>query len=193
MGEEKQALASPEAIELGDESEHRDEWEEEMAGVDRVISVALSIKQPRTVDWIADQAGVSPTTARDHLERLVDLHVLSAVEQRGAKTYYPDSAYQRFREVAQLVREHTRDEIERITVGAQEEITELKEKYDVESPAELRQLATAEETSPGEAREYFKKASEWDSHRHMLSIAEDALDRYSEFKDQPQTHADTVA
>ncbi len=177
-------LATPGAIEPPDGAKHRDVWEDETAGVDRVISVALTLEQPRTADWIADEAEVSPTTARDHLSRLVDLRVLSAVEQRGAKTYFPDAAYQRFRDVSQLVEEHTRDELEQITITAQQDIEELRETYEVESPTELRELATAEETSSAEAREYFRKASEWDRHRHILSIAKEAFDRYDEFAGQ---------
>lgn len=186
-------LASPDAIVIEEGAQHTDEWKEKTAGVDRVISIALTIKQPRTADWVADKVGISPTTARAHLERLVDLHVLSAVEQRGAKTYYPDGAYQRFREVSKLVEEYTHDEIEEITIGAKEEVEELRETYDVETPDELRKLATAEETSSAEAREYFKKASEWDSHLHMISMAEDALERYGEFSDPYQQTVDSAA
>lgn len=193
MTDDEGLLAPPDAIDITDEAHHTDEWKQEMAGVDRVISVALTIKQPRTVDWVADKAKISPTTARDHLERLVDLHVLSAVEQRGAKTYYPDAAYQRFREVSQLTEQHTRDEIETITITAKEDIEELKEAYNVEDPDELRKLATAEKTSSAEAREYFKRASEWDSHLHMVTIAEEALDRYGEFSDQHQPTVDSAA
>ena len=193
MKDDGEPLAPPEAIEIGDEAQHIDEWTDEMSGVDRVISVALSIEQPRTADWIADKAHVSPTTARSHLERLVDLHVLSAVEQRGAKTYYPDAAYQQFREVSQLIEEHTRDEIETITISAKEHIEELEDTYGVENPDELRKRATATETSAAEAREYFKKAAEWDSHLHMVSIAEEALERYEKFSDHHQLAADSVA
>jgi len=177
-------LATPGAVGPPGEGRHRDTWTNETAGVDRVISVALTLEQPRTADWIADEAEVSPTTARDHLSRLVDLCVLSAVEQRGAKTYCPDAAYQRFRDVSQLAEEHTREELEQITITAQQDIEELRETYGVESPTELRELATAEETSSAEAREYFRGASEWDRHRHILSIANEAFDRYDEFAGQ---------
>jgi len=174
-------LAQSDAIGIGDDTDHTEEWVEQVPTVDRVISVALSVEQPRTVDWIADQAEVSPTTARDHLERLVDLHVLSTVEKGGAKTYYPDAAYQRFTEISKLVEEHSREELETMVVQAKEWIDELKETYQVGSPDELRKKATTEESSPAEAKEYFKKASEWGGHRHMLSIAEQAIDRYREF------------
>lgn len=177
-------LATPGAIEKPEEREHRDAWVEETASVDRVISVALALEQPRTADWIADEAEVSTTTARDHLSRLVELRVLTAVEQRGATTYHPDEAYQRFRDVSRLVEEHTREELEQLTVEAKQDIEELKTAYGVESPTELRGLATADGTSSADAREHFRKASEWDSHRHVLSIAKEAFDRYDGFTGQ---------
>jgi predicted HTH transcriptional regulator len=86
-------LATPEAVELPGEGGHRDAWVEETTGVDRVISVALTLEQPRTADWIADEAEVSTTTARDHLSRLVELRVLTAVERRGATTYTDGQKY----------------------------------------------------------------------------------------------------
>ncbi len=187
-------LATLGAIEPPDGEGHRDGWVEETAGLDRVISVALGLKQPRTADWIADHAQVSTTTARDHLSRLVELRVLSAVEQRGAKTYLPDAAYQRFRDVSRLIEEHTREELEQITVSAKEDIERLETSYDVESPTELRELATKPDTSSADAREYFRKASEWDRHRHMLQIAREAFERYDEFVEGHGHHsADSVA
>jgi predicted ArsR family transcriptional regulator len=182
-------LAPPDAIrsqESGDGKgmEHREAWKDETASVDRVISVAMSLEQPRTAEWVSEQAEVSPTTARDHLDRLVELRVLGSVEQRGAKTYYPDAAYQRFKEVSELVQEHSREELQEIVIQAKEWIQELETEYDVEDPAELRSLATVPDTSAKTAKECFKRASEWDSHRHMLSVAEEALDRYEEFGQQ---------
>lgn len=182
MGQE--SLAPPDAITIDAEGDHIEAWKDETDGIDRVISVGLSIDQPRTAEYVAGEAHVSESTARKHLDRLVDLHVLSAVEQRGAKTYYPDSAYQHFREVSQVVEEYDREEIERLTISTKEEIERLKQTYELDSPEELRSLATAEETTSEEAREYFKKASEWDQHLRMLSVANEALDRYSEFSEQ---------
>jgi len=180
----KHTLAPPDAITVDDESDHVSAWKDETDGIDRVISVGLSIDQPRTAEYVADEAHVSESTARKHLDRLVDLHVLSAVEQRGAKTYHPDGAYQHFREVFQVVEEYDQEEIERLTISTKEEIERLQETYDLDSPEELRSRATAEETTSSEAREFFKKASEWDQHLRMLSVAEEALDRYSEFSQQ---------
>jgi len=179
-------IAPPGAIEIGDDSDRATgEWLEQTSGVDRVISVALSLKQPRTAGWIADQVEMSTPAARQHLERLVDLRVLSAVEKGSGKTYFPDPAYQRFREIQKLIDEHSRGELEEMVVGAKECITEIEEEYDVDSPDELRKLAIAEETDAEEAKEYFKLATEWDGHRHMLSIAQQAIDRYGDEEQHP--------
>jgi predicted ArsR family transcriptional regulator len=174
----------PDVIEVSSgDRDHVDDWKEHTQSIDRVISVALTLDQPRTADQISDRAHVSPSTARAHLDRLVDLHVLTAVEQRGTKTYQPDSAYQHFTEISKLVEAHSRDELEEITIGAKEDIEELQEQYDCEEPAELRSLATDPDTSAADAKEYFKRASEWDHHLKMLSLTEEALERYGEFSD----------
>jgi len=177
-------LAPPDAVSIDDDDTHIEQWKRETDGIDRVISIALTSDRPRTAEQVADEAHVSEATARKHLERLVELHVLSAVEQRGAKTYAPDSAYQRFREVAQLTEEHDREEIQELTVKTQEEIEELEAEYEVSSPEELRAKATADETTAAEAREFFQKASQWDQEIHLLSIAEEALRRYDEFSSE---------
>jgi len=182
MGDSK--TIPPDVIEVSDkEADHVEEWKDRTQSIDRVISVALTLEQPQTADQIAEQAHVSPSTARAHLDRLVDLHVLSAVTQRGTKTYQPDAAYQHFKEISQLVEAHSREEIEQMTIGTKEEIEDLQERYGCDEPAELRSLATDTETSAAEAKEYFKRASEWDHHLKMLSLAEEALERYAEFSD----------
>jgi len=178
-------LAPPDAIAVDDDQDdHVEARKDSVDGIDRVISVAMSLEQPRTAGYVGDKAHVSENTARKHLERLVELRILVAVEQRGAKTYFPDQAYQHFREVSQMVEEHDRSKIEEITISAKEEIERLKETYEVDSPTELRSEATAETTSSEEAREYFKRASEWDQHLRMLSVAEEALDRYGDISKQ---------
>ena len=171
-------------IEISDQdSEHIDDWKAHTQSIDRVISVALTLDQPQTADQISDRAHVSPSTARGHLDRLVDLHILTAIEQRGTKTYQPDAAYQHFTEISELVAAHSREELEEMTIGAKEDIEALQEEYGCEEPAELRSRATDPDTSAADAKEYFKRASEWDHHLKMLSLTDEALERYAEFSD----------
>ena len=174
----------PDVVEVSEEdADHIDDWKGQTQGIDRVISVALTLDEPRTAEDISDQAHVSPSTARGHLDRLVDLRILSAVEQRGTKTYQPDSAYQHFTEISQLVESHTREDLQQMIIAAKEEIEGIQEQYGCEKPSELRSLATDPETTAADAKEYFKRASEWDHHIEMISLAEEALERYSEFND----------
>ena len=63
-----------------------------------------------------------------------------------------------------------------MTIGTKEEIERLQEQYECEDPTELRSLATDPDTSAADAKEYFKRAAEWDHHLKMCSLAEEALE-----------------
>lgn len=86
-------------------------WKAHTSAFDRVRSVALSISEPRPVAWIAEDALVAENTARRHLERLADLHILSTDTTGDAVTYYPDPVYVRTRDLRELVAEYDRDEL----------------------------------------------------------------------------------
>jgi DNA-binding transcriptional regulator GbsR (MarR family) len=185
----KSDLAPTDAIAVDDgEADHIETWKDETQGIDRVISVALSVEQPRTAEWIAEEAHVSEGTARSHLERLVELRILSAVKKRGATTYFRDSAYQKFRQVSKFVEKYDPSELEEVTVQTKQTLEELREEFDVESPGELREKATDPSTDSRDARRYFERASEWDQHLRTLSITQEALERYNEFSTDTADH-----
>ena len=70
-------------------------WKEQTSAFDRVRSVALSLSEPRPAAWIASEALVAENTARKHLERLVDMHVLLKADREGTALYTPDPLHQR--------------------------------------------------------------------------------------------------
>jgi predicted transcriptional regulator len=76
-----------------------------------VKSVTRSLSEPRPASWIATEAAVSPNTARDHLRRLIDLGVVTAIENHGTRHYYPDPLYTRLRDVRELLQETTKREL----------------------------------------------------------------------------------
>lgn len=63
----------------------------------------------------------------------------------------------------------------------QQRIDDAQSRYGVEEPDELRSLASAEDATVEDVREYKQAASEWESVLHELEIHRDALDRYDEF------------
>lgn len=165
-------------------------WIEQTSAFDRVMSVALSLDEPKTAKWIADEAHVAETTARNHLERLVELRVLVSTTTYGTTTYSPDSGYLRFRKASALVERYEKDEIVNIVAELKADIESWKNEYGVEDPDELRVKATEDGVSAEEAREYLQVASEWDSGLHEKSIMRDAVERYEQFEnsDREEIH-----
>lgn len=158
-----------------------DAWKEQTKGVERIITVTLTLDEPQTAGWIAEEAHLSESAARDHLDMLTELGVVSATTAHNVTKYSPDSAYLRFREVAQLVEMHDRDELMDFVADRKEEVEDLQAEYGVESPDDLRQEVVREDLGADEIREYKKVASEWESILHELSIADEALERYDEY------------
>lgn len=160
-------------------------WKAHTTGFDRVQSVALTLSESRTAAWIADEALVAENTARRHLRRLAELNVLTADDDGGATTYYPDPVYVRTREVRALVDEHDQDGLAALAVDLTEDIDEWRAEYGASSPDEVRAGAATETVSADEARERRRVASDWEHARYRLSLVEDALERYGEFTDRP--------
>jgi len=160
-------------------------WKAHTSGFDRVQSVALTVPEPRTAAWVADEALVAENTARRHLQRLTDLNVLTADAEGGPTTYYPDPVYVRTREVRALVDEHDRDGLTALAADLKADVEAWSEEYDATSPDELRTQAADETVSADETRARRRVASDWEHTRYRLSLVEDALARYDEFTDRP--------
>jgi len=162
-------------------------WEEETKAIERVIDVALTIDEPSTAGTIADEAIVSEQTAREHLDLLARLSIVTATTARGVTKYQPDTAYIRFKEVSAIVEKYSQDELLDVTETLQTTIESIQERFDVTSPDELRALAAEEGTGAEQVTEIRTAASEWDSVRYKLDLFKDALERYDEFDRAPVT------
>ena len=160
-----------------------DAWKAHTSAFDRVRSVVLSLSEPRSAGWVADEALVAENTARRHLEQLTELHVLTTDTTGSAVTYYPDPVYTRTRDLRELVADHDRDELAERAVSLKTDIESWQEKYGVASPDDLRSTAAAESTSAAEAGERRRTASDWELATYRLSLIEDALSRYDEYRD----------
>jgi len=156
-------------------------WQQASESIDRIISVALTLEEPQTAAWIAEEAGVSESTTRKHCERLVDLRALTSATAHGVTTYAPASAYFRFRDVSRFAQEHTEDELLELSGQIKDTLEEQRETYDAETPDELRSRAADPETSADQTREYRQVSSEWESLEYRLSVIREAIDRYDEY------------
>ncbi|QZP38225.1 winged helix-turn-helix domain-containing protein [Halobaculum magnesiiphilum] len=170
-----------------DESEWVRTWKANASAFDRVKSVTMTLSEPQPVSWIAEEAAVSPNTARDHLRRLIDLGVVTATETAGTRHYFPDPLYTRLRDVRELLQDTTREELSEQAAELKTDIAAWKREYDVDSPAALREQAASDGVSAEEAYERTRVASDWDLARYRLSLVQDAIENYDLWTADPSS------
>jgi len=170
-----------------DEPEWVETWKEHASAFDRVKAVTMTLSEPRSAPWIAGEAAVSPNTARDHLRRLIDLGVVTVTENDRTRRYYPDPLYTRLRDVRELLREMTKQELSATAAELKNEITAWKTEYDAQSPDTLRGRAAADDVSAEEAYEFVRVTSDWELARYRLSLVQDAIENYDTWDSDPSS------
>ena len=110
-------------------------WTDGLSSRERVREIATTLTEPRSVEWVREQAQVSSwQTAKDELEMLVEFGQVQAVEGDDGNTKYaPNYQLRYFNEIADLINNHTRKELREEIASIQSEIDEWKSEYAVES------------------------------------------------------------
>lgn len=161
-----------------------DEWAERLSAAERVRAVAETVSEPRTANWIAEEAEVAHGTATKYLEQLVEDGRLVAETAGDQTSYRPDPVGQYLVEMRELYEQHGPDELAASLEGMNDEIRGWREEYGVESPNELRaSIGDADETG-GERR---RIAREWERLAYRRRLVEDALRLHDRFPGEPRT------
>lgn len=160
-------------------------WKEHASAFDRVRAVVMAADEARPASWIAEHARVAESTARDHLDRLAEMGMVTITNTDGGTQYGPDPAYIRFREIRALTADYDPDELSEFIVDLKDSIAELRDTHDVDSPRELRAAAADETLSPEASRELLRTAADWEHYAYRLSLLEDAIARYDEYTGSP--------
>lgn len=155
-------------------------WKAQTSAFDRVQSIASTVTQPRSAAYIADEAHVAENTARDHLERLVNLNVLLEHDGDGATRYAPDPLHTRLQTLRDLLAEHDRDGLIQLKTDLQSRVEAWRDEYGADSPTALRRRAAESETA-AQTRDLRTTANDWELVQYRLSIVEDAIENYSEY------------
>ena len=158
-------------------------WKEQTSAFDRVKSVTMTLTEPVSAPWIAEEAAVSPNTARDHLRRLIDLGVVTATEDNGTTQYYPDPLYTRLRDIRGLLDTATKQELSEQAAALKADIEAWESEYGVDTPDALREQAAADTVAAEQAYEFTQVASDWDLARYQLSLIRDAITHYDTWTD----------
>lgn len=156
-------------------------WTDQPAA-DRVRWVAESLGAPRTANWVATEADVSPATARKYLGRLADDRRLRRVDDGERTLYAPDRVSQYLDEVREAYDAHTADELATALSDIREQLSAWHNEFDVASPNELR--ATVAETDREGAERRREIAIEWEHLATRQEVLEDALELYDRFPDE---------
>jgi predicted ArsR family transcriptional regulator len=160
-------------------------WTEQASAFDRVRSVADTLARPRSASYVAEQASVAENTARDHLERLVEMNVLLRETREGTTLYAPDPLHTRAQALRDLLEEHDHDELVGLKAALQERIEAWRDEYGVDSPAALRARA-ADTDDAAATREIREAASDWELVAYRLGLVETAIEQYAAYsRDHP--------
>ncbi|MFB6296099.1 MAG: hypothetical protein ABEH66_04565 [Halobacteriales archaeon] len=158
-------------------------WTETATARERVESVALTLRQPRSVNWIKEQAEVgSWETTKSHLDHLVEMGRLRAVERDGHTRYAPDRMREYLDHVRDLVVENTKEELrdELETIAAETE--DWKDTHGVDSRSELEASLGDPDLAPPEIRERRKVLTYWEENDQYRRSITHALRLYDDLR-----------
>lgn len=155
-------------------------WKEQTTAFDRIRSVTSSASGPRTAAEIAAEAAVAENTARNHLERLVEMNVLLRGERGGTTTYAPDPLHARAGSIRELLDEYDHDGLVELKAELQERTAEWRGEYEVDSPRELRELA-ADAEDAATTRRMRADANDWELVAYRLGLVAEAIRNYTTY------------
>ncbi|PSQ51900.1 transcriptional regulator [Halobacteriales archaeon SW_8_65_20] len=162
-------------------------WKEQTSPFDRVRAVSQSLSIPRSASWIAAEAAVSESAAREHLERLTEMSVLQERDDAGTVKYGPDPIFVRFQTIRELLDKHDLEDLLSLREELRSQSETWRNKYGVKSPEELSRLA-AEPDSTERATNVRHTVAEWEVIKYRLDVVEDLIDKYDTYS----AHRSTV-
>jgi len=170
-------------------------WTESMSARDRIRAVAESLREPRSVNWISEQADAAWSTTNEELQDLVDQGQLRRVEAGETTRYQPDYTRLLFEEIRTLIEENTREELRSELAAITEEIEEWQATYDVETWKELEQSLADGDLASDELRERRDVITRWEVNLEDRRLIKHALELYSDVeaaREQRSNVADRV-
>lgn len=165
-----------------------DEWTDHTSGRERVRLVVDTLKEPATVNSIADRAAVAWETADKELSRL---EAENTVRKREDGRYEVNPVRQFLDQIVRLIETHSRPELESQLQEYQEEVESLQAEYDVTSAQELRELLTDEDVSADEIREIRDVSDTWSALELEIRLLKNALQLYDDLSQLSQSNGDT--
>lgn len=163
-------------------------WTEDTTTRERVREIAKTLTQPRSVNWVKEQAHVSSwETTKDELETLAEFGQIRKVEDdQGNVVYAPDYRRRYIDEVLKIMDEHTKDELRDEIAEIQERIDGWKEEYEVSSRGEI-ESSLSEVQDADEIHERNRILRKWESAEADKRLLNHALRLYDDAQEPDAT------
>ena len=155
-------------------------WTETMSARERIRSVAETLSEPRSINWISEQAETAWSTTNKELQDLVDQGRLRQVEAGETTLYQPDYTQLLFDEIRTLIEENSREELRTELTAITEEIEEWQETYGVETWEDLEQSLADDNLSSVDLRERRDVIAFWQENEQDRQLIKHALALYSD-------------
>ncbi|WP_311173383.1 DUF7342 family protein [Halobellus ordinarius] len=155
-------------------------WTESMSARDRIRAVAESLREPRSVNWISEQADAAWSTTNEELQDLVDQGQLRRVEAGETTRYQPDYTRLLFEEIRTLIEANTREELRNELAAITEEIEGWQATYDVETWEKLEQSLPDGDLTSDELHERRDVITRWEENLEDRRLIKPALALYSD-------------
>lgn len=157
-----------------------DSWTNTMSARERVRAVVDTLGEPRSTNWISEQAEAAWSTADDELQDLVAQGRLRRIETGESTLYQPDYTRLLFEEIRSLIEDHSREELRSELAAIAEEIEGWQSTYDVETWEELEGSLASDELSSAEIRERRDVIAFWQETEQDRQLIKHALELYSD-------------
>jgi hypothetical protein len=151
-----------------------------MSARDRIRAVAESLREPRSVNWISEQADAAWSTTNEELQDLVEQGQMRRVEAGETTLYQPDDTRLLFEEIRTLIEENTREELRSELAAITGEIEEWQTTYDVETWEDLEQSLAGGDLPSADLRKRRDVIAFWRENEEDRRLIKHALALYSD-------------
>lgn len=153
-----------------------DSWTDSMTARERVETIATTLSEPRTANWVAEQAEVQWDTAKKHLDDLAESGELLITDDGK---YVPDPTRAYFDHLRDLILTNDKEELRDELAAIADRIEEWKTTYDVSAPEDL-EATLADDRSPEEIRERRQALRRWENGLRSRETIRTALRLYDD-------------
>lgn len=163
-----------------------------MSARERIRSIAETLHEPRSVNWISDQADAAWSTTNEELQALVEQGQLRRVETGDTTLYQPDYTQLLFDQIRTLIEENSREQLRNELAAITEEIEEWQETFTVETWEELEQSLADGDLSSADIRKRRDVIGFWRENEQDRHLLKHALSLYSDVKTAREKMTDAV-